>query len=86
VSLPPHLLHRVLSLLDRPSLVSAANACAALFDAACAVAPAPRPAAGIEAALGGALCRARAAPPDSSFQAYLPPGGVCDATPLPICA
>lgn len=91
-SLPPHLLHRVLSLLDRASLVSAANACAALFDAACAVAPAPRPASGLEAALAAALGRAMRLPPacvaslslrpESTFLAELPLAGLSIALEL----
>lgn len=91
-SLPPHLLHRVLSLLDRASLVSAANACVALFDAACAVAPAPRQAAGLEASLAAALGRAMRLPPacvaslslrpESTFLAELPLAGLSVALEL----
>ena len=90
-SLPPHLLHRVLSLLDRASLVAAAAACVSLFDAACAVAPAPQCAPGLEAALRDALCRAARLPPgcvalsirpDSAFQAELPLAGLSVALEL----
>ena len=95
-SLPPHLLCRVLSLLDRASLVSAANVCVALFDAACAVAPAPRdacwPCDGVEAALRTALCRTMRMPPaclslhlrpgPSAFQAELPLAGLGAALEL----